>query len=268
MLERLRTISQDPRHFQILTLGSLLCFLFFFYDFAPAIEIIPFVVGTCLLTQYVFTKVFKLSHFDFRSPFITSLSLCLLFKASVFLLYPIAALLAIGSKFVIRYEGKHIFNPANFGIVALLFLAPDMVWISPGQWGSALWLALALAAFATLVLLTARRGDMTIFFLLSWVFFVFGRALWLGDPLSIPLLSMQSGALLIFAFFMISDPKSTPDHIVGRALFTFVTAGIAYTLQYHFQIREGLFYALFFMSMTTPLIDSFFKSQRYQWRQA
>lgn len=268
MLARLKMLTKDPRHFQIVTLGSLLCLLFFFYDFAPALEIIPLVVGTSLLAQYAFTKIYKLPSFDFRSPFITSLSLCLLFKASVFWLYPMAALLAIGSKFLIRADNKHIFNPANFGIVALLFLAPDMVWISPGQWGNALWLALALAAFATLVLLTARRGDMTIFFMSSWIFFVFGRALWLGDPLSIPLLSMQSGALLIFAFFMISDPKSTPDHVIGRALFAFVTAGIAYVLQYHFQIREGLFYALFFMSMTTPLIDHFFKFQRYQWRQA
>ena len=38
-----------------------------------------------------------------------------------------------------------------------------------------------------------------------------GRALWLGDPLSIPLHQLQNGALLIFAFFMISDPKTTPN---------------------------------------------------------
>lgn len=268
MLTRLKSISTDPRHFQIMTLSSLLFFLFFLYDFAPKVEILPLVIGSSLLTQYALTKHFNVPFYDFRSPLITSLSLCLLFKGAALWLYPLVAVLAIGSKFLIRTDDKHIFNPANFGIVSLLILFPDMVWISPGQWGSALWFGLALATFAIIVLTTARRGDMTLMFLGSWIFFVFGRALWLGDPLSIPILSMQSGALLIFAFFMISDPKSTPDHIGGRAIFAFATAAIGYVLQYHYQVREGLFFALFAMSMTTPLIDVFLKSKRYQWRNA
>ncbi|MAZ76454.1 MAG: hypothetical protein CMH31_04040 [Micavibrio sp.] len=268
MFLKVKSLSKDPRYFQILTLSSLLAFLFFLYDFAPSIEILPLVIGSALLTQYALTKYFKIPFYDFRSPLITSLSLCLLFKGAAIWLYPLAAVLAIGSKFLIRSDDKHIFNPANFGIVSLLILFPDMVWISPGQWGSALWLGLALAAFAIIVLMTARRGDMTLMFLGSWIFFVFGRALWLGDPLSIPILSMQSGALLIFAFFMISDPKSTPDHIGGRAIFAFATAALGYVLQYHFQVREGLFFALFVMSMTTPLIDTFLKANRYQWRNA
>lgn len=268
MFARLKSLNSDPRHYQIMTLSSLLLLLLFFYDFAPSIEVLPLVMGSALVTQYVFTKYFSVPFYDYRSPLITSLSLCLLFKGAALWLYPLAALFAIGSKFLIRSNDKHVFNPANFGIVSLLILFPDMVWISPGQWGSALWLALALVAFAVIVLMTARRGDMTLMFLASWMFFVFGRALWLGDPISIPILSMQSGALLIFAFFMISDPKSTPDHIGGRALFAFVTAALGYVLQYHFQVREGLFFALFAISMTTPLIDSFLKSNRYQWRNA
>jgi len=261
-------LISDPRHFQILTLSTLLGVLLFLYDFAPSLQVIAMVVSASLLTQFAFTKTLKIPLRDMRSPLITSLSLCLLFKGAVLWLYPLAAVLAIGSKFLIRSNDKHIFNPANFGIVSLLILFPNMVWISPGQWGSALWLVFALAALATLVLTRARRADMALLFLGSWMFFVFGRAFWLGDPISIPMLSMQSGALLIFAFFMISDPKSTPNHFWGRALFAFTTAALGYVLQYHLQIREGLFFALFFMSMTTPLIDLFLKSNRYQWRPA
>ena len=43
---------------------------------------------------------------------------------------------------------------------------------------------------------------------------VFGRSLWLGEPMSIPLHRLQNGALLLFTFFMISDPRTTP--IRGR----------------------------------------------------
>ena len=47
---------------------------------------------------------------------------------------------------------------------------------------------------------------------------LFGRAYWLGDPLAIPVHQLQNGALLVFAFFMISDPKTTPDTGFGRVL--------------------------------------------------
>jgi Na+-translocating ferredoxin:NAD+ oxidoreductase RnfD subunit len=174
----------------------------------------------------------------------------------------------MATKFLIRWDNKHIFNPANAAIVIGLIILPQSVWVSPGQWGSAIWFGFALVSMAYLVLNKAGRADMALFFLSSWFALIFTRALWLGDPLTIPLHNAQSGALLIFAFFMISDPKSTPDHIGGRAIFAFSTAAIGYVLQYHFQVREGLFFALFAMSMTTPLIDIFLKSKRYQWRNA
>lgn len=268
MFKRLNALGSDARHFQIMTLSSLLCLLLFLYDFAPRLEEIALIFSASLIAQFAFTKYFNVPTYDARSPLITSLSLCLLFKGAALWLYPLAAVLAIGSKFLIRSDDKHIFNPANFGIVILLLLFPNMVWVSPGQWGSALWLGFALAVFAALVLTKARRADMALMFMAFWMAFVFGRAFWLGDPLSIPMLSIQSGALLIFAFFMISDPKSTPDHIGGRALFAFAVAFAGYIMQYHLQIREGLFFALFFISITTPLIDTFLKSNRIQWRQA
>ena len=46
-----------------------------------------------------------------------------------------AAAIAISSKFLIRYRGKHVFNPANVAIV-LMMLASEHVWVSSGQWGS------------------------------------------------------------------------------------------------------------------------------------
>jgi len=137
--------------------------------------------------------------------------------------------------------------------------------VSPGQWGSAVWLGFALISLAVLVLNRAGRADMALFFLGSWAFLLFTRALWLGDPMAIPIHNLQSGALLIFAFFMISDPMTTPDHRWGRLLFAFAVASVAYIFQYVFQSREAIFYALFLVCCTTPLIDYFLKGQRYRW---
>src|SRR6202012_4462501 len=146
-------------------------------------------------------------------------SLSLLLRADALWLYALAAIIGIGSKFVLRVQGKHIFNPAGFAIVVLL-LTSSRVWISPGQWGTEIWFAALTGFFAILVLSAARRGDIAIFFLASHALLLLLRALWLGDPLSIPLHQLQSGSLLIFAFFMISDPRTAPESATGRFVFS------------------------------------------------
>jgi Na+-transporting NADH:ubiquinone oxidoreductase subunit NqrB len=256
----------DARHFQIATLGTLLSLLLLWSDFAPAIEVIVFTMAGTIITQLLFFKFLKIPSNDYRSPFITGLSLCLLFKTNLIWLYPLIGALAMASKFLIRVKGKHIFNPANIAIVLGLVLLPENVWISPGQWGSAIWLGFALVCLAVMVLNRSGRADMALFFFGSWAFFIFGRAFWLGDPLSIPIHNMQSGALLIFAFFMISDPMTTPNHRGGRFIFAFIVASIAYILQYEFQVREAIFYALFITCFSTPILDYLLKDQRYYWR--
>lgn len=256
---------RDARHFQIATLGTLLFLLLMWSDFAPALEVVVLTLGATIITQFLFFKFLKIPSHDYRSPLITGLSLCLLFKTNLIWIYPLAGAAAMATKFLIRHNDKHIFNPANAAIVLGLILLPNHVWVSPGQWGSAVWLGFALISLAFIVLNRAGRADIALFFLGSWFFLIFARALWLGDPLAIPLHNAQSGALLIFAFFMISDPMTTPDHRGGRFIFAFIVATLAYILQYEFQSREAIFYALFAVCLTTPLIDYFFKAQRYRW---
>lgn len=257
---------KDARHYQIITLGTLLILLLAWSDFAPHLNVIALTVSATILTQFLFFKFLKIPSTDYRSPLITSLSLCLLFKTNLIWVYPLAGAVAMATKFLIRVNKKHIFNPANAAIVLGLIFLPTHVWVSPGQWGSAVWLGFALICLAGLVLSRAGRADMALFFLGSWLFLIFARALWLGDPLTIPFHNAQSGALLIFAFFMISDPMTTPDHRMGRFIFAFATAVVAYIFQYVFQIREAIFYALFIICMGTPLIDYFFKDVRFRWR--
>lgn len=248
----------DPRHFQIVTLSTLLALQLFWADLPPSFLAFIIIISSVLSVQYLFSHFLKLP-FDFRSPVITGLSLTILFKASFLWIYPLAAIVAIGSKFLIRVKDRHIFNPANIGIVAMLVLLPEYSWISPGQWGSHIWLAALLVCFAFLVLFKVSSRDMAFLFLFFWVGALVLRALWLGDPLSIPLHQLQSGALLIFAFFMISDPKTIPPLFWQRLIFALVVTIVAYILTFEFRIRESLFYALAIVCLITPLIQ-------YNWK--
>jgi Na+-transporting NADH:ubiquinone oxidoreductase subunit NqrB len=253
----------DARHYQIAALATLLTYNLGWLDFGARPLNSALAIGASLATQAVCSRWLGLP-IDLRSPLITGFSLSLLLRADDAWVHALAGVIAIGSKFVLRIDGKHIWNPAGFAIVVLLF-SPVGVWISPGQWGSAVWFAALLCFFAILVLHAARRSDVAIFFLGNHAALLLARALWLGDPLAIPLHQLQSGALLIFAFFMISDPRTTPDSRLGRFLFAVAVAGCAHWLAFFMQMRPALYVALFALSPLILLIDRILPAARFAW---
>lgn len=255
----------DARHYQIAALATLLIYNVGWLDFGARPLNSALAIASALATQAVCTWWFRLPEFDPRSPLITGLSLSLLLRADDPWLHVLAGIIAISSKFVLRIDGKHIWNPAGFAIVVLLFTS-NGIWISPGAWGSTVWFAALLGFFAILVLSAARRSDIAIFFLVSHAVLLVARAWWLGDPLAIPIHQMQSGALLIFAFFMISDPRTTPDSRLGRFIFAVSVALLAHYMTFFMQMRPALYVALIAVSPLTLLIDKILPAQRFSWK--
>jgi len=253
----------DPRLYQIASLAGLLV-----YGTVRGFEIEPsraaLLVGVCLATQLAATRLARLPAFDPKSALISGLSLCLLLRTNSTGLAVLAAVVAIASKFLIRVRGKHVFNPTNLGLVATM-AASGRVWASPGQGGSAAFLAFLIACAGGLVVNRAARSDVSYAFLLAWSAALFGRAAWLGDPLSIPLHQLESGALLLFAFFMISDPKTTPDSRAGRILFATLVAAGAHYVQFRLFRSNGLLWSLAAVSPLVPLIDRCLPGSRYYW---
>jgi Na+-transporting NADH:ubiquinone oxidoreductase subunit NqrB len=259
-----RLSRSDARYFQIAALASLLAFNLTFVDFGARPLPSALAIMGSLATQIVCTRLFGLPQLDLRSPLITGLSLSLLLRADEPWLHAVAAMIAIGSKFVLRVDGKHIWNPAGLAIVVLLFTSHS-VWISPGQWGTSVWLATFLTFAAVLVLHAARRTDIVLFFLGSHAALLLARTIWLGDPIAIPLHQLQSGSLLIFSFFMISDPRTAPDSRLGRFLFAFTVAATAHWLAFFMQMRPALYVALIALSPIVLLIDRLIPAQRFTW---
>jgi len=255
---------RDARHYQIAALSTLLVFNFGWIDFGARLENSALALVAALVTQFV-CSYFTRTPLDLRSPLITGLSLSLLLRADEPWIHAAAGVIAIASKFVLRLDGKHIFNPAGFAIVVLLFAATSHVWISPGAWGSTVWLAALLCFFAILVLGAARRADIAIFFFGTHAALLLARAAWLGDPLTIPLHQLQSGSLLIFTFFMISDPRTAPDSRLGRFVFAASVAALAHYMAFFMQMRPALYVALIALSPFILLIDRILPAQRFSW---
>ncbi len=170
-----RLVPRDPRMYQIGTLAALL-----FYGIARLhFDVSPLKAGilmaAALATQLACTKIWRLPAFDPKSATISGLSLCLLLRTNSLPVAAAAAAAAVASKFILRFNGKHLFNPTNFGIVAAL-LATDAVWVSPAQWGNAAFFGFFLACAGGLVVHRAARSDVTFAFLAVYLALVFGRS--------------------------------------------------------------------------------------------
>jgi enediyne biosynthesis protein E5 len=262
---KLRWQHIDARYFQIAALSTLLIVNFVWVDFGAKPLYSALAIAGTLATQIVCSRLFGLARADLRSPLITGLSLSLLLRADSAWLPALAGGIAISSKFTLRVDGKHVFNPAGLAIVVLLLATKD-VWISPGQWGASVYFASLLAFFAILVLQASQRSDVALFFLGAYAALLFARALWLGDPLAIPLHQLQSGSLLIFAFFMISDPRTTPDSRLGRLLFALAVAALGHYLAFFMQMRPALYVALIVLSPMTLLVDRLLPAKKFAWK--
>ena len=271
-------LGRDPRSYQIGVLFSLLVYGIFGLDFEIRAEVAAAIVAAALATQYGVSQLRAARNglaggsqrfiaVDVASALITALSLCLLLRTSSVAIGIASAALAIGSKALLRMNGKHLFNPSAFGLACALLLT-DAAWISAGQWGSAPLLALWVAGLGSLVLRRAERSDITWAFLGFYFALLFGRALWLGDPLAIPLHAAQSGAFLIFAFFMISDPRTTPNSRTGRVLFAAAVAGGAFFIRFGLYEPNGLLWSLVSCSLLVPVLDRLWAGRRYEWSAA
>lgn len=260
------SLWRDPRLYQIASLSILLLYGLLFLHFNVSIWQIVVTLGSAQLTQYAATRYFNLPTFDPKSALISSLSLCLLLRTNDLAVAGFAAVIAIGSKFVIRWNGKHIFNPTNLALVVVL--TGGLGWVSPGQWGQVAWFGFLIACLGGLVATRAARADVTLAFLTFYVGLLIARALWLDDPLTIPLHQIESGALLIFSFFMISDPKTTPDSRTGRVVYALLVALTALYVQFGFFRPNGPLWGLIVCSPLVPLLDRLFPGARYDWAKA
>ena len=254
----------DPRYFQIATLATLLLYGLFALDF----EVDPLNAAVILTTAQAVQWVGDRRagrRYDPRSALISSLSLCLLLRTNHPAVAALAAVIAIGSKYAIRVGGRHVYNPTNFGIVATMLLTGS-AWVSPGQWGNAALLALFFACLGTTVVHRSERSDVTFAFLGFYAGLLLYRSVWLlGEPVAIPLHRLQSGALLLFAFFMISDPKTTPASRPGRILYAALVAFGAYVVTFWWFRTNGLLWSLVSLAPIVPVIDRLLPGKAYQW---
>jgi Na+-transporting NADH:ubiquinone oxidoreductase subunit NqrB len=265
---------QDARDYQICFLSLFLTLGLYTKDWTLRPEIIVSAIATCLLIQALAsilqTKFLASTHSPWtaslRSALITGLSLSLLLRTDHWLTMSFAAVIGILSKFLIRVQGKHLFNPANAGIIAALVLTHD-AWVSPGQWGELGWYALLFVGAGGIVLQRVGRWDTSAMFLATYGSLMVLRNYWLGWSWEVVTHHLSNGSLVLFALFMITDPRSIPNARLGRLIWAIAVALLTFILQTQFFLSSAIFWALFCLSPTAILLDGLWPSVRFEWKQ-
>lgn len=259
--------SLDQRYFQI-------AFLFGLTLYGGVVLHIPHITIAYVLTifftaqlmQWLFSRAVSIP-FDFRSSLISTFSLSLLVSSQSLLIGMLAAILMVSSKFLLRIDDKHIFNPANFALIVVVLVFPELASVNPGQWSdAAIFVSLVVIVSGLLVTGSIKRYDIAFYFLafhfLTTLIFSFFE----GFQISEVVAQFTSVALLLFTFFMITDPKTIPDSAVGRAIFAAFCAGFGGVLEHVSGVGPGFVYALFVAALILPVIDHIFVGERFQWR--
>ena len=255
----------DARHIQILYLGSFLVYGTQILDWDFTVPRLIAILGSTLLTQFIWIKITNGQLSSLKSGLITALGLCLLLNSASLLTLSVAGVMAISAKYVIRYKGKHLFNPANFGIVMSILIFQD-AWISPGQWGSNATFLFILAVLGGIILHKVGRLETSIAFLVTLFLLEYTRTVWYqGWGMDVLLHKFSSGTLLLFTFFMITDPMTIPNAKSARVIWSVILAIATFICSAWIQLYTAPIWVLFCMTPITVWLDQKIPHYKFKW---
>jgi Na+-translocating ferredoxin:NAD+ oxidoreductase RnfD subunit len=205
---------------------------------------------------------------QWKSVMISCLSLCLLLKTNSAAMALLAAAVVVLGKKYITWRGAHVFNPSALAIVIAVSIG-GAAWISPGQWGAQAVLVFAVATLGTIVTLRVQHLAISIAFALGYAALCWCRqVLYLGWPADYFLQSVSTGSLLLFAFFMLSEPKTSPHHPHLRMGWALGVAALSFYLSQFWYVNGAPIWALVVTQPLVPLLNSWRQGALFHWQSA
>jgi len=204
-------------------------------------------LGVSTATELVLSRWLRGRVANLLSAYITGISLALLIKPPATLLWPFAlgGFLAIASKYVLQFRGRHLWNPSNFAISLLQLLAPGSVAILSRQWGNDLATNAVIWCFGLLIASRVRMLHVTLAYVACFVALAGVRSMITGGPLVAEIAPLTGPMYQLFIFFMITDPKTTVSSVRGRivvaAVVALAEAGIRLAGDYHVAALGALY---------------------------
>jgi Na+-translocating ferredoxin:NAD+ oxidoreductase RnfD subunit len=218
-------------------------------------------IATAMTCEMVLGRIFLRKWPHPASAYITGISVGILIRSPAFWPYALCSAIAITSKYALRVRGRHISNPSNFGICAMLILASQAVASLSIQWGNNLASLIVISVLGSVIVWRAKRFNVTFTYVVCFIALSFLRAYITGDPWQSEVAPITGSMYQLFIFFMITDPKTTVRSRVGQCV---VAATIA-VVEFFFRLDSSIYaalYALFWVGPAALLIEMAIDARR------
>jgi len=188
------------------------------------------------------------------SAYISGISVGILVRSPFLWPYFLCSLISIVCKYVLRLNGRHLWNPSNFGVCALLFLAPQTVTLLSIQWGNDIWPMVVIWLLGFAIVWRVGRLHISASYVLAFVVFAFVRSVLTGVPWQATLAPITGPMYQLFIFFMVTDPKTT----VGPRWAQVTVVVVVALVEMLFRLAEIIYapmYALFLVGPCALLLE-------------
>jgi Na+-translocating ferredoxin:NAD+ oxidoreductase RnfD subunit len=219
-------------------------------------------IGTSIVTEVLLGLIIYRKVPHLASAYVSGISVGILVRSPYFWPYALCAAISIASKYVIRYKGRHIWNPSNFGIVMMLILAHEYVATLSIQWDNRVWAMLVIWTVGSFIVWNLRRFHICATYVAAFFFFAAIRSAITGDPFQTELAPITGPMYQLFVFFMITDPKTTVGTKKWQCIVVFLVALVECLIRLSGQIHgwewfavHAPYYALFSVGPIANLIE-------------
>jgi Na+-translocating ferredoxin:NAD+ oxidoreductase RnfD subunit len=195
------------------------------------------------------------------SAYITGISVGILTRSPFYWPYVFISFISIASKYVLRLDGRHLWNPSNFGLSAVLFLAPATVSLLSIQWGNNIWPMVVIWILGTAIVWKVGRLHISATYVASFLAFSVVRSLVSGTPWLATVAPITGPMYQLFIFFMVTDPKTTVRSTRGQCAVVFLVALVEAILRLG-EVVYAPFYALFLVGPAALLVERLLNPHR------
>jgi Na+-translocating ferredoxin:NAD+ oxidoreductase RnfD subunit len=188
-------------------------------------------IAVAMLLDLLLARLFYGKWPNLASAYITGISVGILLRSPEFWPYALCSAIAITSKYVIRWHGRHLWNPSNFAISAMLILAPAYVATLSVQWGNDIWPMIVVWILGALITWRVRRFHITLTYVISFIVFSALRSVIVGDSFLAEVAPLTGPMYQLFIFFMITDPRTTVKSVRWQCVVAFLVAAMEMILR-------------------------------------
>jgi len=219
-------------------------------------------ISCSMLTELILGRIIDGKWKNLASAYVTGISVGILVRSTTLWPFVVTAVISIMSKYVLRYKGRHIWNPSNFGISWMLALYSSSVAALSIQWGNNIWAMLVIWVLGSIIIYNLGRFHITLTYVVAFLAFSFVRTQFTGHPFLAEVAPITGPMYQLFIFFMITDPKTTVrSSKFTQCVVAFLVAAVESVLRLAENVHAP-YYALFIVGPITNVIDIWWMSRK------